>query len=277
MVESNCTPRRSPRLLSRIKTPVRDRLRMCIQEKLPNSSFQLTGLQQFINATQETASSSSGYSSLSLDLVKANMGNNIIKPFLIVTRKLKSYDDQLGGRPYDALRLIISEDGCYKLICYGKSVAEGGVSVPYEESPITELLQQLLNEVWVTCPGINGYSAFKLSIGVDLDRVVTEYCPPNSVRDSSCIIFYKQQPKSKSLVCSNCTSLKWLLTKRKKEHDEMPVSQRQKRQSSSSSVPFKVLSPHSQQARVENMRKTIKTLQLRSDYYSKKNRAVGCQ
>uniref|UniRef100_A0A1X7UN32 Uncharacterized protein n=1 Tax=Amphimedon queenslandica TaxID=400682 RepID=A0A1X7UN32_AMPQE len=185
------------------------------------------------------------------------MGNNIMKQFLIVTRKLESYDDQLG--PYDVLRLIISEDGCYKLICYGKPFAEGAVSVPYEESPITELLHQLLNE---TCPGINGYSAFKLSIGVDLDRVITEYCPPNSVRDCSCTIFHKQQPKYKSLVCDNCTSLKWLLTKRKKEHDEMPVSQRQKRQSSSSSIPFEVLSPHSQQARVENMRKTIKTLQL---------------
>lgn len=47
----------------------------------------------------------------------------------------------------------------------------------------------------------------------------------------------------------------------------MPASKRVKRQSSSS---FNVLSPNSQQARVENMRKTIRALQLKSDDYSKR-------
>ncbi len=44
-----------------------------------------------------------------------------------------------------------------------------------------------------------------------------------------------------------------------KEHDGMTSSQQVERRSSSSNVPFRILSP---QARVESMRKTIKTLQL---------------
>ena len=105
--------------------------------------------------------------------------------------------------------------------------------------------------------------------------MVTGNCPPDSVQDSECTILYKQQSTTKSLICTKCTSLKWLLTKRKKEHDGMPASQQMKRQSSSSNAPFNVLSPGSQQARVENMRKTIRTLQLRSDYYSKRTERLA--
>ena len=245
--------------------------------------------------------------------MKADVGNNMLKYFLFITRKLKSYDEQLG--PYDALRSIVSEDGSYKLLSHGRALEESVVTPPFNASCILQTLSQLEpDEPWVVCPGIRGYSAYREnigfdikrvvtgnrdysayresigfdikrvvignrgysayresigfdikrvvtgnrgysayreSIGFDIKRVVTGNCPSDSVRDRECTILYKQQSTTKSLICTKCTSLKWLLTKRKKEHDGMPASQQIKRQSSSSNAPFNVLSPSSQQARVE--------------------------
>ena len=53
-------------------------------------------------------------------------------------------------------------------------------------------------------------------------------------------------------------------------HDEMTQSQRKKRQCTNSHVTFNVLSPTSQKARVNNMRKTIKNMQSKVEYCSKR-------
>lgn len=65
-------------------------------------------------------------------------------------------------------------------------------------------------------------------------------------------------------------SLKWQLTRRKREHDDLTPSQRAQRQSSSSKVPFDMLSPVSQKVRVKSMGKAIKNLQCKTEYYSGK-------
>ena len=255
-----------PRTSATIVTPVRKRLRTFVQAKQRSGTeqalFELEELERYVSADH------TNYSSLSVEMVKADLGNNRLKSFLIITRKLKSYDEQLG--PYDAFRLIINDDGSYKLLGFGKALEENAIIPPINASCILQTLSQLVDESLVACPGIKGYSAFKESIGFDISRVVVDNCPPDSARDRECTILYKRQTTSKSVNCTNCAALNWQLTKRRKEHDGMPASKRVKRQSSSSSVPFNVLSPNSQQARVGNMRRTIKTLQLKSDYYSKR-------
>ena len=204
------TPRRSPRLLTRhskqpsvtILTHVRNHLKRFVEGKKEKSasqseieqSFQLEKLKYYV-AVEEVDT----YSSLSVELVKADVGNNTLKYFLLITRKLKSYDEQLG--PYDALRLIVGEDGSYKLLSHGRALEESVVTPPFNASCILQTLSQLEpDEPWVVCPGIRGYSAYRESIGFDIKRVVTGNCPPDSVRDRECTILYKQQSTTKPLI-----------------------------------------------------------------------------
>ena len=81
---------------------------------------------------------------------------------------------------------------------------------------------------------------------------------------------YDQRSTKKSPLCAKCISLKWQLTKRKKEHDKLITTERLHRQSSGSKVAFDVLSPSSKRARFNNMRKTIHQLQSKVEYYSEK-------
>ena len=89
--------RRSPRLASAtpprtsatIVTPVRKRLRTFVQAKRRSGAeqalFELEELERYVSADHN-------YYSLSVEMVIADLGNNRLKSFLIITRKLKSYD-----------------------------------------------------------------------------------------------------------------------------------------------------------------------------------------
>ena len=85
-------------------------------------------------------------------------------------------------------------------------------------------------------------------------------CPPDSVRDIECPVFYEGK-------CSKCISLKWQLSRRKRGHAMLTLSQRKERQCSSSHVPFDVLSPHREKARFESMKETIHSLKTRAEYF----------
>ena len=147
---------------------------------------------------------------------------------------------------------------------------ENTVQAPFPSSSIIPSLDKLANHTLTVCPGIKGYTSYKTTIGYDLKRVVTNNCPPNSARDSECTIMYDQPSTKKSALCAKCISLKWQLTKRKKEHDELTTPERLRRRSSSSKVAFDVLSPSSKRARFQNMSKTIHQLQSKVEYYSEK-------
>ena len=105
---SNVTPRRSPRIVtirsksattSTITTPVRDSLR-----RLAGNCAILDGTRRYIE--QEPS-----YSSLNTQLVKAEVGGNKLKQFLVVVRKLKSYDCKIG--PYDAMKFVVRDNGTF--------------------------------------------------------------------------------------------------------------------------------------------------------------------
>ena len=166
-IQNNCQ--------SQYSRPVRKRLKRFVEEKKGKSasqsdikqSFELKKLKYYVTVEEVDT-----YSSLSVELVKADVGNNTLKYFLLITRKLKSYDEQLG--PYDALRLIVSEVGSYKLLSHGRALEESVVTPPFNASCILQTLSQLEpDEPWVVCPGIRGYSAYRESICFDIKRVVT--------------------------------------------------------------------------------------------------------
>ena len=275
------TPRRSPRLAARssangsskIVTPVRCMLRSFLLAKESSCSIATSGnrtasemltLQKLKLFVEE----SKVHSSLTCETVTADIGNNKVKSFLIITRKLKRYDDDIG--PYDDMRLVVTEDGSYKLLASDNLLEENVVNTPFNESCIIPLLNQLSDHSLVVCPGIKGYSEYKDSIGYDLKRVVVNRCPPDSVRDQGCTVLHQQHSTSHSVVCGKCVSLKWQLARRKREHEDLTPSKRAKRQSYDSKVPFELLSPISQKTRINSMRKAIKNLQCKTEYYSEK-------
>ena len=78
-------------------------------------------LKRFVEETE-------GYSNLMVVLARADVGGNKVKQFVVISRKLKCYDDQLG--PYDALRLVVSEDCKFRLLGYGKTLEENLLVLP---------------------------------------------------------------------------------------------------------------------------------------------------
>ena len=63
--------------------------------------FTLDHLKHFIEEAEEHAS-------LTAEEATSDVGNNTLKNFLIVNRKLKLYDADVG--PYDAVKLFVTED-----------------------------------------------------------------------------------------------------------------------------------------------------------------------
>ena len=259
---SPSTPRRPPPLTiaaSTITTPVRESLR-----KLTGDHDILDNTKRFIDDESRPR-----YSSLDVQLVKAEVEANKLKRFLTVTRKVKYYNPKIG--PYDSVKLVVKEDGTFCLLACDTTIEEGRVEGPLASSHIVPLLDKMADPHIAICSGIQDYSVYKASIGFEMSRVALVSCPPDSVRDIECTVLYENKStRRRSLICPKCNSLKWQLSRRKREHDKLTPSQRIKRQSSSSHVLFDVLSPCSKKARFKNMRETIHHLQSKVVYFSER-------
>lgn len=92
------------------------------KEGVPGSDvFTLMHLKRFIEEAEE-------YASLTAEVATTDVGNNTLKNFLILSRKLKRYDDDVG--PYDVVRLVVTEDGSYRLLAYNNLLEENVVTTP---------------------------------------------------------------------------------------------------------------------------------------------------
>ena len=186
-----------------------------------------------------------------------------LQRYVVVSRRIKAFDESVG--PYDSLRLVVEEGGEFRLLSHDKSLVEGVVTLPIvPTSNFHEAVEKLANEKWAVCPGVKDYSTYKSSIGYDLKRVMTSCWPPDSARGCECPVLYEKRSTRKSALCSKCTSLKWRLAARKREHEQFTSEHRLHRQRASSTVQFEVLSPHSKKARVTNMRHEISSLRAKS-------------
>lgn len=275
---SHVTPRRSPRLValknrscsssSTVTTPVRELLAAHMGKQSV-----LVDLKHFLEE-------STTYSTLEAQLVKAETELNKVRKFVIVSRKLKCFDPKIG--PYDAIKVIVKEDGRFSLQAYDKVIEEGNVEQPFASSyAFMSVLQRMANPLQVihVCKGIHDYSSYQVNTESESSRrVVIAHCPPNSCRDIHCPIMYeKTEEKTKSSkrksgevgvcsCCSHCQSLKWQLTRRKRQHDALTPAQKMMQQSSNSKVPFDALSPCSKKARMQNMSSTIHNLRVKLEY-----------
>lgn len=197
------------------------------------------------------------------------MDFNKVRVFLVVARKLQSYHCKLG--PYDAIKLVIQEDGNCQLYVYDHILEEGSITFANDRSVLSStflsgLLNKLADQSWTVCPGIPEYSAFQVSIGYDCKQVVVMNMPPDS---AACPMFYlKSGGKSRETdSCQKCTSLKWYLQKRKRARDDITPDVKEQWQSCHSKVRFDYLSPTSKRLRLKNMSLSIRKLQARAEYY----------
>ena len=117
------------------------------------------------------------------------MEGNKLSQFLVVACKLRCHDSKIG--PYDAIKLMVKGDGTFSLLVYDQMLKEGCVKGPLSSSSIVPVLDKLANPQIVVSIGIQSYSEFKASIGYDLRRVVPISCPPDSVRNMECQVFYE--------------------------------------------------------------------------------------
>ena len=81
---------------------------------------------------------------------------------------MKCYDDDMG--PYDAVRLVVEEDGGYKFLIYDKLLEENTVQAPFPASSIILSLDKMADHTLNACPGIKGYTTYKTTIGNDLKK-----------------------------------------------------------------------------------------------------------
>ena len=103
---------------------------------------------------------------------------------------MRRHDSKIG--PYDAIKLVVKCDGTFSLLVYDQTLKEGCVKGPLSSNSIVPVLDKLANPQMVVSIGIQSYSEFKASIGYDdLRRVVPISCPPDSVRDIECPVFYE--------------------------------------------------------------------------------------
>ena len=117
------------------------------------------------------------------------MEENTLSQFLVVVCKLRYHDSKI--RPYDAIKLVVKGDGTFSLLVYDQMLEEGCVKGPLSSSSIVPVLDKLANPQMVVSIGIQSYSEFKASIEYDLRRVVHISCPPDSVHDIECPVFYE--------------------------------------------------------------------------------------
>ena len=100
------------------------------------------------------------YRSLEAQLVMAESEVNELRKYILIARRVKCYDDDLG--PYDEVGLVVEEGGAYKLLVYyDKLLEENTVQAPFPSSSIVSSMDKLANRGLIVCPGIKGYSTYK--------------------------------------------------------------------------------------------------------------------
>jgi hypothetical protein len=173
------TPRRSPRLLAKrrqaeaaISTPVREAVRKAM--RLQSSEM----LDYFMNIVSK-------YSHLRSNCVKASASNKLTN-YVIASRSTIIDDERVG--PHDAIRLIMCEDGKYKVMAYEHLLKEGTMQISLTNPELQAVLEEMNDSRWNVCRGVADYSQYRSSIGYDIKRVKLACWPPNTARDIECTV-----------------------------------------------------------------------------------------
>ena len=153
MSSSTLKKPRSDAKPSSLSTPTRDTIRRTVQAR---------GCNDLLNEFQQVVKDQYHDRKLDVSMATADV-NNELRRYLLVSRKIKAFDEDMG--PHDSIKVVVEEDGKYKLSSLDKCLEEGLAKLPFAGSDLSQAIERLCDEKWIVCPGIKPYSTYKSSIG----------------------------------------------------------------------------------------------------------------
>ena len=178
----------------------------------------------------------------------------------------KSYREDLGS--YQPVRLLFSPSGSYRFqVFIYKTLEEGKIDLK-EKAAVERVLQNIrVNSGFVMCPGIVDYDSIISDIRFRPSNVKEERWPWRHVSAIKCRLWHKPRKQqanegniseSVAMVCAECKLARRNLLVVRDKRKSLEEDDRLQRQQASSKVRLSVLSPESQKARQENVRRERK-------------------
>ena len=153
MATSGKKPRSDALKPQSLLTPTRDAIRRAVRAR---------GCTNLLNELQQVVVDQYRDKKVDVSITTAK-ANNELRRYLVVSRRMKAFDEDMG--PHDSIKLVVQEDGKYKLSSLDKCLEEGTAKLPLAGSDLLQAIERLCNEKWIVCPGIKPYSTYKESIG----------------------------------------------------------------------------------------------------------------
>ena len=262
-------PRRSPRLALKALKGVLVKRRKQAEERLQEKAVEdlhksnevttLKGLEECILSLE---------SSLHCDL-EAITGHKSSVVLSVYPRKEKSYTEQLGS--FQPVRLLFGPTGHYKFQVFIYHTFEEGTIDLRDKAAVKSVIDKLRVESgFVMCPGLADYDALMSDIRFQPSNVKVELWPWRRASAVKCKLWHKPR-KQQSLACDQeqeempddnmcreCRFVRRRMLVLRGNRISMDENERLQRKQASSKVRLSVLSPESQKARQDNVRRERK-------------------
>ena len=262
-------PRRSPRLALKALKGVLVKRRKQAEERLQGKAVEdlhksnevttLKGLEKCISSIDN---------SLHCDL-EAITGHKNSVVLSVYPRKEKSYTEQLGS--FQPVRVLFGPTGHYKFQVFIYQTFEEGTIDLRDKTAVKSVIDKLRVESgFVMCPGLVDYDALMSDNLFQPSNVKVELWPWRRASAVKCKLWHKPR-KQRSLscdqeqegipddsMCGECRFVRRRMLVLRENRTSMDENERLQRQQASSKVRLSVLSPVSQKARQDNVRRERK-------------------
>ena len=192
------------------------------------------------------------------------------KVYLLVYPTVCHWNDLSG--PFRPVRMVVSPlTGEWKItVNLTDVISEGNCSINYDE--LISVAKEHFSEGHVLCRGIQGYEDIQARLGYTPKSVKVSSWPWMNCHSTECKLWYV--PKTRNVqkddnVCSPCHEQMLYMGNRLKSHD-LTEEERLQRQSTSSHLPERYLSPESKKARLDNKNRERKKLLKIVERYRKR-------
>ena len=197
--------------------------------------------------------------------LEAISGHQSTAALSVYPQKEKSYRKDLGS--FQPVRLLFSPSGHYKFQVFIYRTLEEGKIDLRDKVAVERVVEKIrLNSGFAMCPGIVDYDAIISDIRIQPSNVKEEIWPWRHVSAIKCKLWHKPRkqqlsegmPESVADVCGECKLVRRKMLVLRDKRKSLDENDRLQRQQASSKVRLSVLSPESQEARQENVRRERK-------------------
>lgn len=246
-------------------TPTRNALKQLVRKRLRDEQDDEDHSQDLFESVSRIIDSN--FKSLAYRTMPVETEFNHVLLYLEIAMRTKHLDLNIG--PIDTMRFVVGENMQYRFYFFSELLEEGLLTGPTDITNLT-ILQKMSDNTHSVCLGIPKYSQYKKLIRYDSKSLTHVELPTDTARHVNCEKLYQVptssvKSKTSSSMCKNCSSLKTYLTrlKNKVKCDTEDSSSHSLHQLSSSTFPLDYLSPNSVKARLLNVRRENKALNLK--------------